>query len=202
MSIIKLEIDVKTGSICVEADSESFDGVMERAESLLDKFKKVESSQSSANNTHQQSAPQTQKNEDSTSHLDTNGIPINDDKPKAKRRRAGGGKTANWKMVDDLLDETGRQELNSFFEQKAPKNQNEQVAVLIVKLKELTNRDRFDGNDLHTAFQIVGKKTPANLTAVFGNMTGFGFGKSEDKKFVPNFKCDDFVKYDLPKVKK
>lgn len=119
-------------------------------------------------------------------------------KPK-QRRGSGTAKTTNWSMVNNLLDEAGRKALKAFYNEKMPSNQNEQVAVLAIKLQELTGRDGFDGNEIHTAFQIVGKKTPGNLNAVFGNMASAGLGSQAGKKFKPNFKAGDLVKHDLPK---
>lgn len=190
MSQIKLRIDVKDGTVEIEADAESFGDVMERAEGILDKFASIERPIDNTNDAEENKLDDTDK----TSATNDQG---KDSKPK-RRRTAGGGKVANWKMIDDLLDEQQRSALKEFFAEKKPSNQNEQVAVLLFKLKELTGRDRFDGNEIHTAVQIVGKKTPGNLTAVFGNMATLGLGSQVDKKFVPNFKTDDLVKHDLP----
>ncbi|TIM64927.1 MAG: hypothetical protein E5Y58_25745 [Mesorhizobium sp.] len=118
--------------------------------------------------------------------------------PGSQRRRNGGSKTTNWRIVEALLDEPGRASLKDFYRDKRPRNQNEQVAVLAFKLKELTARPGFDGHEIHTAFQIVNAKTPRNLVGVFGNMTGSGLGKVMDKKFIANFKAEDIVKHDLP----
>jgi hypothetical protein len=102
-------------------------------------------------------------------------------------------------MVDDLLEEAQRKQLREFYSEKGAANQNEQVAVLAFKLSDLTKREAFSGDEIHTAFQTVGVKTPKNLMAVFGNMTADGLGNMADKKFKPNFKCDDLVKHDLPR---
>ena len=105
-------------------------------------------------------------------------------------------------MVDNLLDEQQRAALKKFYAEKAPATQNDQVAVLSFKLEELTGRSAFDGNELHTAFQAVGEKTPANLSGVFGNMAGKDMGKVVDKKWTPNFKSKDRVNHDLPAASK
>ena len=119
---------------------------------------------------------------------------------KVKRKRgAASVKTANWTIVEDLLDETGRAALKEFFLLKRPDSQNDQVAVLTYKLKELTGRPGFNGNEIYTALQIVGARTPGNLMAVLGNMATAGLGRVVDRAFHPNFKTDDLVKLDLPK---
>ncbi len=126
---------------------------------------------------------------------------VNASKPKARSRRKKGSGHANWKVLDNLMTEKQRDELRKFYAEKAPGKQNDQVAVLAHKLAEMLGRNEFDGNEIHTAFQAVNAKTPANLTGVFGNMTGEGLGKVVDKKWTPNFKSSDMVKHDLPAAK-
>ena len=187
MNQIKLKIDIKNGTIDIESDSGSFDAVMQRAEAMLDKFAKID------HQTEPVKPQQDHEPADEASGSSDRGV------GKTKSRKKGPAKVASWKIVPDLLDVSGRKDLKAFYEQKAPTKQNDQVAVLIFKLKELTGREGFDGNETHTAFQIVGEKTPGNLTAVFGNMTGGGLGSMKDKKFFPNFKADDLVNHDLPR---
>lgn len=120
---------------------------------------------------------------------------------KSQRRKTSGSKTTQWSIVDDLLDASGRATLKEFYATKQPNGQNEQVAVLSFKLKELTGRPGFSGDDIYTALQIVGARTPGNLVAVFGNMALAGLGRVQDKAFHPSFKTDDLVKLDLPRSK-
>lgn len=191
MSEIKLKIDIKGGTVEIESDKDSFGAVVQHAEGILDKFTAMDFSSVAQINTPLESDVQTNKRAN-----DQNG---DEDKSSRRRKRpSGSGKTANWKMIDDLLDEGQRSSLKEFYAEKRPPNQNEQVAVLTFKLKELTGRDGFDGDEIHTAFQVVDKKTPGNLNAVFGNMAKLGLGKQVDKKFISNFKADDLVKHDLP----
>lgn len=120
---------------------------------------------------------------------------------RSQRRKGSGGKVTQWSIVDELLDAKGRATLKEFYTAKQPNGQNEQVAVLSFKLKELTGRAGFTGDDIYTALQIVGARTPGNLVAVFGNMAAAGFGRVQDKAFHPSFKTDDLVKLDLPRSK-
>lgn len=190
MSDIKLKIDIKSGTIDIEADKESFETVSDKAGNLLDKFAKIDFLDASADT-----------NKDDIQREGTYKGVENAEGGATKTRRkrsSGSSKPTNWKMIDNLLDEEGRGALKAFFDEKKPNGQNEQVAVLTIKLKELTGRDEFDGNEVHTAFQIVGKKTPGNINAVFGNMTSAGLGSHANKKFKPNFKASDLVRHDLP----
>lgn len=190
MADIKLKLDVIEGTLEVECNGDDFEAVMSHAEKMLEKF----------TDTKVQTRPakkKTYEDLEGTSGAQNNPVEQNQDTPKSKRKR-GSGKSANWKILDNLLDAGQRQQLQQFYAEKSPGKQNDQVAVLAYKLKEMLGREGFDGNEIHTAFQVVGKKTPANLTGVFGNMTGEGLGKIDDKKWTPNFKSDDLVKHDLP----
>lgn len=192
MTQVKVKIDIKNGALEIEADAETFASAMDRAESVLDKFAKIDLRQDA----------RVEGSEHASEPQGSDAIHSSDEEATSrakKKRSSSSAKVASWKMVENLLpDEEKRKSLREFFEQKNPSGQNEKVAVLSCKLKELTGRDAFDGNEIYTAFQIVDQKTPGNLGAVFGNMTAAGLGNVADKKFRPNFKADDFVKHELP----
>jgi hypothetical protein len=117
---------------------------------------------------------------------------------KRKRSNAGGAKTTSWQIVDLGLSETQLQGVKDAFAEKQPKGQNQNVAVLAWKLKELLGRDTFDGPEVHTALGIVDCPTPGNLTAVFGNMKTAKMCDVKDRKLVVNFLTDNFVRHRLP----
>lgn len=194
MSNIRLKVDIDNRSVDIEADKDSFEAVSERAVALIEAFAKVPASSAIAvkadEAVSEDIAPERAADQ-SGEHKDAAGT-------QKQRRVRGGGKTANWATLNDLLDGKTGPQLKEFYDKKSPKNQNEQVAVLTVQLKRLLGRDGFDGNEVHTAFRMVGAKTPGNLTAVFGNMATAGLGQQNDKKFVPNWKAEQLVDYDLP----
>ncbi|MDC9826298.1 hypothetical protein PRN20_21395 [Devosia sp. ZB163] len=189
MTTIKLRIDIQSGTIELETDAANFDSVMDRTSALLDQFLQVSQTETEGEPPDVPRSPNT-----------ADAAPAPDPTPATKRRRGSGtAKVADWQMVPDLLNEQQRLDLKTFYAEKSPQNQNEQVAVLCFKVKELKGITTFTGNDVYTAFQVVGKRTPGNLTAVFGNMVSAGLGSVVDKKFSPNFKTDDLVKHDLPR---
>ena len=194
MSTVKLMINLNEGVMDIESDVEFFERVADKAEILLSSFGKNKFEK----NTLSENKKAEDVNDDS---LETDKSETTSNKP-SKRKRSSSSASANWSMVDNLINEEGRNSLKKFYNEKSPSNQNEQVAVLVYKLKELTKRDGFDGNEIYTAYQIVGKKTPRNLNAVFGNMASSGLGSQEDKKFKNSFVADDMVKLDLPRKDK
>jgi hypothetical protein len=197
-----MKLDAASGTIEIEADAEVFERVATRAAELLSSLQRARPSQSPDENEQRLSpaakpSPATSSEED-TPPRDGDGNSQKQRKP----RKKGGGKVKGLKIIDGFLSEEQRISLRQFYNEKAPKNQPEIVAVVCVKLKELTGKDRFTQDEVHTAIQAVNQKTPANLSAVFNNMTSrYGYGNQDDGMFVPNFKCDDFVKHDLPKQK-
>lgn len=192
MADIKLKLDLIEGTLEVECTGEDFDAVIARSEAMLEKYKAAvpAPTQRPAAALEEPEEPGGQNDEE---------VEVSVSEPKPKRKRGKGtAKVANWKPVDNLLSEEQRTELREFYAQKAPSKQNDQVAVLAHKLKEMLGRDGFDGNEIYTAFQVVGTKTPANLTGVFGNMSALSLGKVVDKKWTPNFKSNDLVNLELP----
>lgn len=116
-----------------------------------------------------------------------------------KRSRSGGaGKVKSWNIVDLGLDEAQRSELRRFFADKAPRGQNEEIAVLAAKLSELSGQKSFNGDQIHSALKIVDRPTPKNMTAVFGNMKKGGLGDYKGLDFIVNHYTEDYVKFKLP----
>lgn len=196
MSQVTLKIDINNGTMEIQADADVFDGVATGAVELLERISAgIEFRQPEQPSQHLANQTGNAPPESGVDQPATKG-------KERKRRPSGTTKVKNLKIIDDLLQPAQRAALKTFVQEKNPRNQNELVAVLAFKLKEFTERSGFSDDEIHTAVQAVGRKTPANLRAVFGNMTADGLGKQEDGRFIPNFKCDDLVNHDLPhKVK-
>ena len=93
-----------------------------------------------------------------------------------------------------------RDELRAYFSEKAPKTQNEQVAVLGVKVKEYVNKEVFNIDEMHSAFKIVNKPTPKNLSSVFGNMKRDGKADYQDNTIIINSFTEDFVNFHMQRA--
>lgn len=118
-----------------------------------------------------------------------------DDTKPTKKKRTTGSKPKSYHIVDLGLAPEQREDIRNFFNEKAPKTQNEQVAVLGLKMKEHKGKESFTTDEIHSAFKIVNKPTPRNLEAVFGNMKRDGKGDYEDSSIVINSLTDDFVNF-------
>ena len=193
MADIKLRLGLFEGTLELECNGADFETVMTRCEAMLEKFKTAKPSIE---------AVSIKPQEDSSSQSDEIPVEKPAEEPKPKRRRKGTSNSTNWKFVDDLLNEGQFEKLKAFYTEKAPGKQNDQVAVIAHQMKELLGREGFDGHELHTAFALLGIKTPANLNSVFANMAGESLGKLDDGKWKPNFKASNRVTHDLPEVPK
>ena len=127
------------------------------------------------------------------------------DNSKQKRKRGSGKASAKVKvpeLIDLGLDETQRREVISYFAEKAPSGQNDQVAVLGVALKKHLKRSEFNVDEVHSAFKIVQKPTPKNLFAVFGNMKRAGKSGYANSCLVVNAYTEDHVNFHMEADKK
>lgn len=189
-----MKIDALTGILEIEADSKDFGEVADKAVLLLEK---LELTQRIGTKNNERESEETDEGSDDVKQLESR-KPTNG-KTKTKRRANA---TKSLKIIGDLLNEEQRKELRAFDAEKSAKAQHEIVAVLCAKMNEMLGKDNFSQDEIHTAIQTVNRKTPSNLGAVFNNMTTrYGFGSQESGHFVPNFKCYDYVKHDLPKSK-
>ena len=120
------------------------------------------------------------------------------DKIRRKKGSARGPvKIRSYQLVDLGLTQEQRLEMQSFFNEKGPQGQNDQVAVLAVKVKEFTGRQDLSVDDIHSAFKVVNRPTPRNLTAVLGNMKRDGKGGYAENKLIVNSFTEDYVAFHM-----
>lgn len=184
--IIKISMDIRSGTFSIEAAPDHFKETMEQVEHFLEKFRSLVGTAEEPAQTPPAAAPA--KHEMSGAAKDA---------PTTKRKKRGTGlsKTGKLEQVDLGLSSPQREELRTFYSSKAPKTQNDKVAVLAFKLKELTGKTEFDANEIHTALKIVSQPTPANLVAVFNNMKSAGMGGYSERKTVVNHLMEDYVSF-------
>jgi hypothetical protein len=187
VSTSRIKVDLSSRSFEIEVPDEKIDDVLVKIEKLFAQTRAPGGNVAPL----QTDESQTEAGEESNGKLS--------DK-KRKRGGGSGGKTKSYQLVDLGLSPQQRQAIQEFFTEKAPSQQNDQVAVLGVKLKEFLNRDTFTGDDIHSAFKVVNKPTPRNLTAVFGNMKRDGKAGYSDNKIVINSYTDDHVQFHMKRA--
>jgi hypothetical protein len=189
MGVSRVSVDLNSRSFEIEVPDENLSSVLKMLESLFSNVPPV------AEVKAERSAPE--------APLMETDAPEDAGPEKVKRKRGKGtGKVRPLAVVDLGLSTTQRQELQKHFTEKAPVGQNDQVAVLAVKIKEMTGKTQFSGDDIHSAFKIVNRPTPRNLVAVMGNMKRDGkAGYSENQLQVTHY-TEDHVHYHMKKPEK
>lgn len=191
---IKVSINIREGSLNLEADSAHLDAATESALKLMDRLL-------SARTFAQDGlAELADKPVDPSARppISDNGDELGN-RTKAKRKKSG-GRTKNWQFKPTILVAADWSKVKEYYELKNPNTQNEKVAVIVSILAQLLGRAGVDGHEIHTTFKTLGEKTPANLTGVLGNMTGAGLGHSSEGKFQLDFAGNQMVDHDLPRT--
>ena len=120
-----------------------------------------------------------------------------------KRKKAGNGKSKPPKLslVSDLdLRPDGKSDLRTFYSEKNPKTQHEQVAVIVYYLKRILEEPAISADHVYTCLKDVDKKVPARLPTVIRNCASqrgwVDSSKSKDLKITTN--GENYVEHDLP----
>jgi len=199
--MVKIRIGLREGTVDIEADGELVESTTTQAIVLMERLSELQlpaTPVDAAPRLEPSTSVDDSENEGDKS-TESSGAPTS---AKGRARKKGGNKTKNWQYIPDLLDHDGWGKAKDFFEEKAPKTQNEKVAVIVAGLGTHLGRNTFDGNEIHSAFRAFGEKTPANLSGVLGNMATEGLGHSSDGKFQLDFKGTQLVEHDLPREEK
>lgn len=195
MGTSKVSVDINQRSFEIEVPDENVGHVLELLGHLFDRLQPVASAPRPSSLEQAFNPDRTEEVEEIRSEDST--------KPKRKKvGNKGAAKVRPPELIELGLSPEQRQEMQTFFAAKAPKGQNDQVAVLGVKLKEFTQRSEFTVDEIHSAFKVVARPTPKNLTAVFGNMKRDGRAGYSDYKILINSYTEDFVNFHMSKADK
>lgn len=199
MSTSKIVVDLRARTFEIEVPDARVDAVLDRLEAFF-RIPVLDGSEDHDRNGEDDSVAQEEGRtvDGSASAVDGNGS----GDTKRKRQPGRGGKIRSYELVELGLTPEQRQAIRDFYAAKAPSQQNDKVAVLGVKLKEILKRSEFNHNEIHSAFKIINEPTPKNLTAVFGNMKRDGRAGYSDSKVVINSHTEDYVQFHMAAVKK
>ena len=191
MGTSKIAVDLSQRTFDIEVPDENVADVLEQLGRLFDRLPSV-----AARRPEKLDEPPSHSNAPEEGEAEEG--QEQQDKPKRKRGSAKGPtKLRPYQLIDLGLTQPQRLEMQKFFEEKEPKGQNDQVAVLSVKLKEFKGQSEFTVDEIHSAFKVVNKPTPKNLTAVIGNMKRDGKGGYNDNKLVVNSFTEDHVAFHM-----
>ena len=195
---VTIQLNMTNGEILIQAPSESLDTIFDKLESFLPKLSEV----------HNKYAPEPTEGEslglttntepqspaDTTEHTD---LPA---KVVTKRKHAASTKKAeSFNMVDLGLDEQHRNALRTFYAEKNPKSQNEQLLVIMAWLKEHAGKVAVTKDEIYTALRTVDVKIPARISSVLSNLAIEGRITSDTDGYRIHHTGEDLVKFNLPK---
>ncbi len=132
-------------------------------------------------------------------------MPAENDNPKpeqGRKRSKVPSKIRSYEAVDLGLDSDARGKFRETFNSYNVQNQSDTIAVLGYILKNELLRSEFSLNEIHSALKIVGKPTPKNLLAVFGNMKRDAIAEYRDSKIIVNSLTEDHVLHHMQAKKK
>jgi len=195
---VTIQLNMASGEVLIQAPAESLDTIFNKLETFLPKLADV----------HGKYAPDTV--EDASVEEDTRLQPqVLHEKnehteivPKnsVKRKRTASSKKAEtFSMVDLGLDETARTALRTFYSEKNPKNQNEQLLVVMAWLKEHARKDSVTKDEIYTGLRTVEAKIPARISSVLSNLGIEGKITGDADGYRIHHTGEDFVKFNLPK---
>lgn len=199
--IVKINIDLNSGAVNIEAASEALDMVFDRLESFLPSLIEARS---------QFSRDDSESEEDGTFNQNGNGEDGGDKqetfieqkpKPNAKPKRSASGKAETYKTVDLGLDAGQRQAFKDFYAEKSPVGQSDHVLTVIYWLIKNTGKEYLTKDEIFTGLRTVNEKAPKRLTSVLSNLLLASHIIKDGGNSGLHHIGEDYVERDLPKKK-
>lgn len=129
----------------------------------------------------------------------------NSDQPKDEKKRARNNKNPVARKVLQMIDfnftDKERDDLRSFFVQKAPIAQDDIVLVLTYWFKHKKSIDKVTANTIFTLMRIVDVAVPKSLGTVLGNIAAKNhLARLQAGTYTLHYTGEDYVKLKLPKA--
>ncbi|MBT1063034.1 hypothetical protein KJY73_05570 [Bowmanella sp. Y26] len=197
--VVKINIDLNSGAVNIEAASESLDMVFDRLESFLPslieaktQFSNSNSEEDDADSINGQSESGGDEKKDTSEQKS---------KSPAKPKRTSSGKAETYKTVDLGLDAGQRQAFKDFYAEKSPSGQSDHVLVVIYWLVKNTGKEYLTKDEIFTGLRTVNEKAPKRLTSVLSNLLLASHIIKDGTNSGLHHIGEDYVERDLPKKK-
>lgn len=198
-NLVRFRFDPKTGEIELSAPPSEFEKAAENAKILVEGLvKHVKTSASD-----DPAAPLAKKEGVAASAPQkAHGAGESASSKKSGRSRNSSGRPGrigSFVPVEFGMDEEKERALLAFYQEKAPEEQAEKVAVAIYKGAELLGRNGFDYNEIYTLMRLGGEKAlPKALDVVVSRMIGDNWAMREQEGVALKFPAKDHVEQNLP----
>lgn len=190
---ISLKIDIKSGTIEIDAPVDNFDQAIEKTKELTDSL-----DLGSAGRSHQ---PQ-QRSEavaSETSASNTDGARAKPKTSKATASTARSGRIGSFEPLRDLLNEEQQKHIRDFVSKKSPKEQGDEVLVAMYEGEKLLGRQGFSYNEIYTLMWRAGiDPLPKALDVVLQRLMSEQLAEKSGDGYFLKFLGQSRVEKDLP----
>ncbi|ABN62206.1 hypothetical protein [Shewanella baltica] len=197
-NIVKINIDLNSGAVNIEAASESLNMIFDRLESFLPSLNDAKNQFSNCDyenaDTVEVSGESSSNDEESVS------VECNDKAP-AKPKRSSSSKPETFKTVELGLDAELRQAFKDFYAEKSPTGQSDHVLTVIYWLIKNTDKEFLSKNEVFTGLRTVNEKAPKRLTSVLSNLALSSYIIKNGANSGLHHIGEDYVERELPKKK-
>lgn len=197
--IVKINIDLNSGAVNIEAASESLNMIFDRLESFLPSLIDAKS-QFTNGEAADGDAETGEAKTDSTS--EGTGVATEPKgKTPAKPKRSSSSKPETFKTVELGLNADERQAFKDFYAEKSPSGQSDHVLTVIYWLIKNTNKESLSKDEVFTGLRTVNEKAPKRLSSVLSNLALSSHITKKGANTGLHHIGEDYVERELPKKK-
>ena len=195
--IVKINIDLNSGAVNIEAASESLNMIFDRLESFLPSLIDAKSQFSNGEGEGEETGKGGEENvgEEAVEVAEPKG------KTPAKPKRTSSAKPETFKTVELGLNADERQAFKDFYAEKSPSGQSDHVLTVIYWLIKNTKRESLSKDEVFTGLRTVNEKAPKRLTSVLSNLAISSYIIKSGSNSSLHHIGEDYVERDLPKKK-
>lgn len=192
---IKIQIDLNSGSLLIDAPQEALTDIFQQLEVFLPCLTNAQSA------FQQDNSPENGEEEKAQhEHVPTEPQKTQQKPTPAKKNSK---KIESYRVTDLGLDEGKRDSLREFYRNKKPGNQKEQLLVIMNWLSDQANISEVSKEDVFTGLKIVDEIIPARISSVMSNLQIDGYiFPAGGGKYTLHHTGEDYVKRKLPKESK
>lgn len=195
--IVKINIDLNSGAVNIEAASESLNMIFDRLESFLPSLIDAKSQFSNGEDEGEETGEAGEENigERVAEAAEPKG------KNPAKPKRTSSSKPETYKTMELGLNADERQAFKDFYAEKSPSGQSDHVLTVIYWLIKNTKRESLNKDEVFTGLRTVNEKAPKRLTSVLSNLAISSYIIKNGPNSSLHHIGEDYVERDLPKKK-
>ncbi|MGI9406625.1 MAG: hypothetical protein ACR2O4_09660 [Hyphomicrobiaceae bacterium] len=167
---VKVHIDINSGELDIDAPVEQYADIVSKISEIIPKLR--DATQANVGET----------SSSGTAQSDKKGVSNSSETGETKKRKAsssgtksklGAAKYNDFRPFKlEGIDDHAEMELKEFYDEKKPKSQDEQVAVIVYKLAALLKREALNYDEIYQGFRLAQEThPPKSMAGVISNMS-------------------------------